>query len=1844
MAQVPPTAVEDEIFTYDNVNASGSLAENDLNPSGSELTYTFLSTTNHGDLILNPDGTWTFSPYPEVAAVNQAMQYEVCDQYGQCDVGLVMLYVQFQNNAPEAEDDVLFVEMNEPRFGDVSPNDFDPDYLSDPISTINSYAIYQAQFMPPKPYHGTVIMNLDGTFQYTPDPGFTGTDVFTYANCDACAVCDTAQVHITVLPSNDEPTAGNSEVLNLNEDAFLSGTVASLTSDPENDPLTHSVLFQPEHGTVIMNQDGTFIYTPDLDYVGADDFMYLVCDIVGQCVVGFVYLNVINLNDPPVTVPSNFVTNEDFPLFTGNASTGDTDDTETLNYSLIAQPNHGSASVNPNGSFTYSPEQNYHGADTLFLSVCDADGACTPDFIYFQISPLNDWPVALDDEFFGYEDEDLTGSLTNDFDVDGDALTYSVISAGQGGSIDINPDGTFLFDPNPNFSGFSYTTYQVCDQNNACDQATLILEIIEINDDPIINPDNFSGSEDNPVSGSVLTNDIEPDGEIIYFFTTSNPQHGTISFNDNGNFTYTPDDNWFGEDVINFYGCDPCAVCMSSTLTITIEPVNDVPVVSDAFYAVTEDASVNMNLGIYANDVDDLNLAFSVLSVAEHGSVTLDSEGNGVYTPDADYSGQDHFTYQVCDGQNACSQAEVTITVNPANDAPVATGSEFSTSEDTAIDNVLTGDYDIDGDALQYSLISEPLNGSVIVAQNGQFMYTPDLNYHGVDFFTYEVCDNSDACDAAIVQLNIAPVNDAPTASVFTNVTYQNETLTGDLSIFTVDPDGDAVSFEIISATSNGDISMESDGSYVYVPDLDFSGADAASVRVCDTYDVCIDVPLNITVFTTNTAPQASSVNESIEEDETITDNLASYVTDLEGGVLSFTVIDIPDNGTLLLLPDGSFTYTPNENYHGTDSFSFNVCDTGNMCDNGVVNIEIASVNDTPIVFNESVELAEDGTISGNVSLNDLDEDGDLLTYTLINGTSNGVLTFGSSGEYTFTPQANYFGSLIITYNVCDGNNACASGSINVTVNSVNDTPVSTSGATVINEDESYAGGLQALITDVDDINGHSFSPGTLPTHGTLSIMANGQFTYTPDSDFYGTDSFTFNACDDENACTSNMFNITVSSVNDIPLAQDDFRTINEDQFTNGNLGLNDSDADNDELTFTLLSQPVRGQLDIDAAGNFTYTPFDNESGNESLMIEVCDSYPACDTSYLYINIIPVNDAPEAYDFETTTDEDLLLIGDLVTSATDVDADELSFSLLGLPALGELLLDEQGEFVYTPFENIHGTDIISYSACDGQGACSEAQLIIIISPVNDAPQANGETIHVLEDSFEANSVAGNDNDPDNDELIFHLIEAPLFGDFELMPNGDFIYTPVINFWGDDEVIYEVCDAQGACSQAVLTLEVDFVNDAPILYDESVQVIMNQTVTGSVATNDVELDDEYLVYYIYDDNSNGIFTLNEDGTFQYTPYQNVYGVFTLTYYACDPCAVCDEGLITLYVVPEKDANTPPVVSAFETDICHGSVIDIEMLDLVQDNEEDASTLIIEFDEVDSGSISFDAETKVLTYQSDASNDLPVSISYTVCDNSLFQMCTEGQITINMLPDIVPVITDSLVTDILCFGQTNGSIDITVDGPPGMSYEWSNDEQSEDLNNVSAGEYSVTITGPGDCFINQTFNFVVEQPSAALQAAITSFTNINDLGNGSISIDITGGTAPYNVIWTGPSGYFSNEEDITDLIAQGTYAASITDSHGCSATISNGITDIETVDDLFTVRVIPNPFTSELNLILNAKSLDGAYYKVFDAAGQLVVSGNPGSLQTTLDLQDLASGCYWITVGNNAGERTLPIIRQ
>src|SRR5439155_6720999 len=230
------------------------------------------------------------------------------------------------------------------------------------------------------------------------------------------------------------------------------------------------------------------------------------------------------------------------------------------------------------------------------------------------------------------------------------------------------------------------------------------------------------------------------------------------------------------------------------------------------------------------------------------------------------------------------------------------------------------------------------------------------------------------------------------------------------------------------------------------------------------------------------------------------------------------------------------------------------------------------------------------------VLANDADADGDALTAALVNPPANGALTLNADGSFTYTPNANFNGLDSFTYRANDGTDDSSPATVTITVNAVNDAPVANNDSYGTDEDTPLVVATPGVLGNDTDIEGSPLT-ATLVSgsgNGTLTLNPDGSFTYTPNAGFNGMDSFTYKANDGAADSLPATVTISVSSVNDVPVASNDSFTGPEDTSLAGNVLANDTDADGDPLTAILVSQPSHGSLTFNADGSFMYAPSTN--------------------------------------------------------------------------------------------------------------------------------------------------------------------------------------------------------------------------------------------------------------------------------------------------------------------------------------------------------------------------------------------------------------------------------------------------------------------------------------------------------------------------------------------------------------------------------------------------------------------------------------------------------------------------
>ena len=394
-----------------------------------------------------------------------------------------------------------------------------------------------------------------------------------------------------------------------------------------------------------------------------------------------------------------------------------------------------------------------------------------------------------------------------------------------------------------------------------------------------------------------------------------------------------------------------------------------------------------------------------------------------------------------------------------ANDPPVASDDSPSTSEDVGVTvdvaaNDTDPDANLDPTTTNTACVgcSTPSDGSLTNNGDGTFDYTPNQDFNGPDAFVYEICDTLGLCDTATVSITVNAVDDPPVANDDSPSTYEGVLVTVDVAANDTDPDGNLdpttanTACVGCSTPADGSLTNNGDGTFLYTPDVGFNGPDSFVYEICDLTALCDTATVDITVTVTNDPPVASDDSPSTSEDVGVTVDVAFNDTDPDGNLDPTTTnttcvgCSTPTDGSLTNNGDGTFDYTPNQDFNGPDSFVYEICDTLGLCDTATVSITVNAVDDPPVASNDSPFTSEDVAVLVDVAANDTDPDGDLdptTANTACVGCStpaDGLLTNNGDGTFLYTPDVGFTGPDSFVYEICDLTALCDTATVDVTV------------------------------------------------------------------------------------------------------------------------------------------------------------------------------------------------------------------------------------------------------------------------------------------------------------------------------------------------------------------------------------------------------------------------------------------------------------------------------------------------------------------------------------------------------------------------------------------------------------------------------------------------------------------------------------------------------------------------------------------------------------------------------------------------------------------------------------------
>ncbi|PSJ72030.1 hypothetical protein C7N43_36300, partial [Sphingobacteriales bacterium UPWRP_1] len=1088
--------------------------------------------------------------------------------------------------------------------------------------------------------------------------------------------------------------------------------------------------------------------------------------------------------------------------------------------------------------------------------------------------------------------------------------------------------------------------------------------------------------------------------------------------------------------------------------------------------------------------------------------------------------------------------------------APLAMPNETTTPSTTPVTfNVLSNDYLFGTPATALTISTPPVAAQGTATANlaaGTVTFTPNATFNGQASFQYTVttANGSDVAMAYVTVTNAPVVINTNIVSTNSNTSISIPVLANDY-----DPEGSALSAPVITVVPKAGTALVSGNNINYTPGTNYTGKDTLIYQVCESIPgtcspqvLCDTALVLITVL--NQAPTANPDTRNILPCQTVTINLVANDTDPENGTLTVTNLSVltpSAAGTLTNNNDGTVTFTGALGFVGTATFTYTATDNGvtpatSAPATVTINVVSGPANNPPTPQNDSETIYVNQVLYQNVLENDTDPDGNSLAIPSISvNPLHGTATVLANGLIQYTPQPGYWGTDVLTYQVCDVLNIlatcatqsgmCSTAQLFITVQLPNTAyAVNNEHATFINTPVSGSvlpndfdlEGNNLIFDGFRDTNGNFYTSGTIAvTGGNLTVNPSGTYTFTPATNFTGTVTIPYVIFDNSTQPVSSLayLTIVVNPINPLTnsvIANNDENVSFGAAAVSGNVTVNDRDPQKQAFSVSSFSYdsngdgtsdatgalstlttiggkmlgniPVSnaGTITINSSGNYLFTPASGFYGFVDVPYTICDTGtpPACQTAVLHIEVVPdvngaQNDRPFAADDFNYTNINISVTGNFINNDNDPNGNSLS---------------------------LNGTTLVPGGAATTVG-----------SPVNTT---NGGTV-------------------------------------QFYANGTYTYTPPLGYTGPDDVNYTVCDVtsvtpQPLCATALLHFLVGqevFISGT--VYHDPNGGNIDGTPTNTVGTNTLYVNlvnpAGNIVLARYPVNPDGTYTFGaSDGVTTNTAFNIVLtNVLSTVGNAVPSTALVNavntaegaiaagdgtpNGTTAITVATTSIANVnfgveiPPVAnintissqpnpggttsvavpaSAFSGTDSDGTITSI----LISAFPSNATSITI--NGVLYTSFSFPLQGVTITANSagnptqsvsidPVNGSVTVSIPYYTIDNAGKQSLTAGSANLPFIGCFLSAAATS--TNVSCRGGNNGTATAIAGGNLGpVTYLWSNGATTATITGLTAGTYTVTITEVPTC--TATASTTVTQPAASLTVSKTSpFAALNLTGS-------------------------------------------------------------------------------------------------------------------------------------------------
>lgn len=1016
----PPTLSVPKVTLREDQSIEVTVSGQDVD--GDALRYRVVQPPRQGRVEFVEDQRFRYSPKPDFFGID-GFVVEVSD--GRLPAtATVDLEVEPVNDPPAAGPFTTRTQEDTPTELLVRTSDKDGDVVR--VSVKRAARHGEATFD-----------DTSSALRYVPNANFAGSDDLVLALTDGVATVE-VPVSVEVLPVNDSPTAAPLSLEGKEDVALQAGVDAT---DIDGDALQFRVKTKPSHGSVELDgKTGAFVYSPERNFFGEDQFGVEVTDGKTPIVVE-VRIKLAAVNDPPTTAPVSWGLREDeakeFELRAVDP------DGEALRWKVEMPPPRGVLELldERQGRVRYTPAPDDTG--TLEFQMAVTDGAASVAVpVQVQISPVNDLPAVTPLRLSTREDLSVEGQLEAR-DVDGDPLAFALKRQAKQGEVEVEAGtGRIRYRPREDRYGADSFVIAVRDGKGETD-AVVEVAIEPINDPPRASPVQVRTPEDTPWESTLSA--VDPEGAALRWSVARPPVEGSLEVTDaaRGRIRFVPSENFTGPVALSLLVSDG-ELDTAVMVELDVTPVNDAPVATSTMIETAEDQTVEGSLqGV---DVEGDPLVYRVYNSPRYGRVELldAEEGRYRYSPGPDFHGEDGFGFEVSDSQ-ASSRAQVRVQVTPRNDPPTVSPVTLRTAEDTAARGRVQA-ADVDKDKLRYRVRREPLHASVTVEEEtGAFLYTPALNENGEDSFDVVVSDGSVEVTTT-VSVEILRVPDPPAFKELVLLAREDEELVAEVPA--ADPDGDRLTYRLLSTAKLGEVSLRSEGGpLVYQPRDNLHGQDELQVEASDGRTSVRGV-VKIEIQPVNDVPRVAPLDLMVVEDGVVTGRLQGE--DVDGDGLSYRLHSPPTLGQVTFdeKDPAQVVYRPARDQDEDVTFAVVAFDGVAASEPAWVSVHVQRTNDAPVAIASRVVADEDVPLP--IQLEGTDADGDPLQFDVVRLPVRGTLHIEDRGQgrVLFTPEKDYYGKDSFSFRVRDPDGLESTAMVRVTIEPVNDPPVAIADAT----------------------------------------------------------------------------------------------------------------------------------------------------------------------------------------------------------------------------------------------------------------------------------------------------------------------------------------------------------------------------------------------------------------------------------------------------------------------------------------------------------------------------------------------------------------------------------------------------------------------------------------------------------------------------------------------------------------------------------------------------------------------------------------------------------------------------